>query len=76
MHPGNGGNHRVFVEGVGLAMHQLSPATEGRAIHGEDVEAVAHLIQLHLDLASFGCVLIAGEFNPGLHFANGHTGEV
>ena len=40
VHLGNGCNHRVLVESVRLAMHQLGPAAEGQAIHGEDVEGV------------------------------------
>ena len=39
---GDGANHRVFIERVGFAMHQLGPGAEGGAIHREDVEGVAH----------------------------------
>jgi hypothetical protein len=35
MHLGDGGNHRVFLEGFGLSVHQLSPAAVCRAIHGQ-----------------------------------------
>ena len=76
MHLGDGGDHRVFVEGVGLAMHQLSPAAECRAIHGENVEGVAHLIEPALDRIGFCRALIAAEFDPGLDLAAGHAGEI
>ena len=68
---GDGGDHAVFVEGVGLALHQLSPAAECRAIHAEDVEGVAHLIEPAFDRIGFGRVLIAAEFDPGLDLAAG-----
>jgi hypothetical protein len=50
-------------------VHQLSPAAEGRAIHAEDVEGVAHLIEPAFGRIGFGRDLIAGEFDPGLDFA-------
>ena len=76
MHLGDGGDHRVFVKGVGLTMHQLSPAAKSRAIEAEDVECVTHLIQPALDLGGLGGVLLAGAFNPGRDFAEGHAGEM
>jgi hypothetical protein len=45
-------------------VHQLSPAAECRAIHAEDGEGVAHLIEPALDRIGFCRVLIAGEFEP------------
>jgi len=66
---GDGGDHAVFVEGVGLALHQLSPAADCRAIHAEDGEGVAHLIEPALDRIGLCRDLIAGEFDPGLDFA-------
>ncbi len=68
---GDGGDHAVFVAGVGLALHQLCPAAEGRAIHAEDVEGVAHLIEPAFDRIGFCRVLIAAEFDPGLDLAAG-----
>ena len=76
MHLRDGGDHCVFVEGVGLAVHQLSPAAKCRAIHAEDDDGVAHLIEPALDRIGFCRVLIAAEFDPGLDFAAGHAGEV
>ena len=69
MHPGDGGDHRVFIERVGLAMHQLGPAAVGGAIHREDVEGVAHPIQPLLNLGRFGWVMVAAELDAGLDFA-------
>ena len=76
VHLGNGCNHRVLVERVGLAMHQLGPASEGQAIHGEDVEGVAHLIEPKLDLTGFARILFACEFDASLDLADGHAGEM
>ena len=76
MHLGDSGDHRVFVKGVGLTMHQLSPAAKSRAIETEDVEGVAHLIQPTFDFIGFGWILFTGAFDPGLDFADGHAGEV
>ena len=71
MHLGDGGDHPVFVEGVGLAVHQLSPVAKCRAIHVEDVEGVVHLIEPAIDRIGFCRVLIAAEFDVGLVFAAG-----
>lgn len=46
--------------GVGLGMHQQSPTAEGEATHAE----------------FGGRVLLTGEFDPGLDFAQGHAGEM
>ena len=73
---GDGGDHRVFVEGVRLVMHELCSAAERRAIHVEDVERVAHLIEPEFDFASFDGVLLACDFNAGLDLADGHAGQV
>lgn len=76
VHLGKCGNHRVLVERVGLAMHQPGPAPEGRAIHRENVERVAYLIEPSLDLMGFGGILFASELDPGLNLADGHAGEM
>ena len=68
---GDGGDHPLFVEDVGLAVHQLSPAAECRAIHAEDVEGGAHLIEPAFARIGFCRVLIAAEFDPGLDLAAG-----
>lgn len=76
MHLGDGVDHCVFEKGVRLAMHQLSPAAKGSAIQAVDVECVAHLTQPALDLGGLWRVLLAGAFDPGLDFAQGHAGEM
>ena len=73
---GDGGDHRVFVERVRLAMHELCPAAERRAVHVEDVERGAHLIEPAFELTSFGEVLLADDFNAGLNLADGHVGQI
>ena len=76
VHLGNSGNHRVLVERVGLAMHQPGPTTEGRTVHREVLESVADLIQPVLDLLSFGGILFASQFDPGLNLADRDAGEM
>jgi hypothetical protein len=76
MHLGDGRDHRFFVEGFGLAVHQLGPIAKGRAIHGEDVERITHLIQPQRDLSRLSRILFAGELNPRLDLTDGHTGEM
>ena len=57
-------------------MHQQCPATECRAIPGEDIEAGAHLNEPALDGIGLGRALIAGEFDPGLDLDDCHTVEI
>lgn len=76
MDPGDGGDHGVLVERVGLAMHELSPAAKDRSIHGQNVEGDAHLIEPLFDLGRFRRILFAGELNAGLDFSKGDTGEM
>ena len=68
---GDRDNHPVCLEGDGLALPQLRPAPDCWAIHGEDVEGVAHLIEPAFDRIGFCRVLIAAEFDPGLDLAAG-----
>lgn len=57
-------------------MHQLCPAAERRAVHVEDVERGAHLIEPTFELTSFHGVLLASEFNAGLDLADGRAGQI
>jgi len=76
MHRGDRRDHGVLVEGVGLAVHQARPAAEGRAIHRQDVEALAHLIQPGFEIPGLAWILLTGQLDARLNLAEGHGRQV
>ncbi len=67
MHGGDRRDHGVLVGGVGLAVHQACPAEAGRAIHRQDVEALAHLNQPGFEIPGLVRILFTGELNARLN---------
>lgn len=56
-------------------MHELRPAPERGAIHGQHVIEIGDEVQPDFDFFGFAGVLFAGEFYARLDFAEGYGGQ-
>src|SRR5690606_20873695 len=63
------GDDCVFVERVGLTVHELCPFPEGGGVHWEDVVGAGYEFEPGFELGGLGRVLFAGEFDAGLNLA-------
>jgi len=73
---GDGGDEGVLHKGVGLAVHQLGPDSKGGGVDRQHLVRHQHTVEPGLKLIRFGGVLLSGDFDTGLDFADGDGGEI
>ena len=76
MHESRCRNHGVFIDGAGLAVHELGPSAKAHGVHREYVVRIRHLIRPRLEFLRLDGILSARQLDAGLYLSDRYCGKM